>query len=61
MDICDHASPPTKEHECLSVVWSNGKSCAACEVDCYRKGWKKPTVDADNMKLVREASIGKRS
>jgi hypothetical protein len=42
------------ETECLAVIWSRGSSCKECWVECYRRGWKKPRVDADNARLVRK-------
>ena len=43
------------EHECPEVMWSNGTSCRKCPVkSCYRNGWLKKQVDADNYKLYHE-------
>ena len=50
--ICNFASEP-KEFECYEAIWSFGKECKNCNVTCYRKGWIKSQVDADNKKLVR--------
>lgn len=47
-----HASPPTDEHECQEAVWSEGRSCRRCEVDCYRKGWQPDAVSIDNKARV---------
>lgn len=46
-------SVPTKTEECREVIWSNGTSCRKCHVTgCYRRGWLKPAVSADNKKIV---------
>ena len=46
---------PGKDGECSEAVWSQGRSCKKCEhATCYRVGWSKSTVDADNARLVRE-------
>lgn len=42
------------ETECPEAVNSIGRSCRKCEVDCYRRGWSKTSVDFDNAKLCRE-------
>ena len=50
-----HASPPTDERECLEAIWSVGRSCKSCGLtECYRHGWAKQRVDADNRRLVEE-------
>lgn len=51
---CDHVSPPTDEYECMEAVQSQGKACKKCDVkNCYRRGWEKWRVDADNAKRCR--------
>lgn len=52
--MCDFRSEP-KDGECLEAIWSQGASCRTCYVDCYRKGWTKKRVDADNKKLCERA------
>lgn len=52
--ICHFRTEP-KEHECREAVWSQGHSCKTCWINCYRKGWSKPQVDADNRRLVAES------
>lgn len=48
-----HFSQPTETEECYEVIWSNGKSCRKCPLKaCYRNGWLKKQVDADNRKIV---------
>lgn len=41
------------ERECLTAVWSQGRACKTCRVDCYRRGWAKAHVDRDNAALVK--------
>jgi hypothetical protein len=53
MYLCTFRSEPGKR-ECLEMVWSIGRACKTCTVDCYRSGWDKKSVDLDNEKLVRE-------
>ena len=46
---------PTADHECSEVMWSNGTACRRCPVkSCYRNGWLKKQVDADNYKLYHK-------
>jgi len=52
--ICEFRSEP-KETECYEACWSQGCACKTCEVKCYRAGWHKIAVDADNAKRVRLA------
>ena len=40
------------ETECYEACWSEGRSCKKCWVKCYRAGWSKKQVDADNKALV---------
>ena len=45
-------TPPTKDRECSEVIWSNGTSCRRCpNKKCYRNGWLKAAVFADNKRL----------
>ena len=54
-DMNHHRKQPTDKFECLEAVWSQGRACKRCFVsDCYRQGWEKRRVDADNARLVRE-------
>lgn len=40
---------PTDDHECPEAVNSQGTACKRCDVSsCYRQGWGKLAVDADN-------------
>ena len=52
--VCHFAEPPTAKHECREAIWSQGRACRNCKVSCYRSGWCKRAVDADNKKLVVE-------
>ena len=45
--LCTFRAEP-KDHECQEAIWSEGRACRACYVDCYRRGWSKRRVDADN-------------
>ena len=50
---CNFRTPPA-EYECREACWSNGRSCRTCyRTDCYRRGWEKSLVDADNIRRVR--------
>ena len=51
--ICDFRSEPV-ETECREGIWSEGKSCKECYVDCYRAGWTQRKVLKDNDKRVKE-------
>jgi hypothetical protein len=55
--ICDFATPPG-DKECLEMIWSQARACRHCAVECYRRGWNRQQVDADNRKLVA-AKVGK--
>jgi hypothetical protein len=44
---------PTHGQECLEAIWSEGRACRECKVACYRRGWCKARVDADNLRLVK--------
>jgi len=50
LHICDFKNEPG-ENECLQAIWSQGGACKKCEKNCYRKGWSKATVTADNRKI----------
>ena len=41
------------ERECWTAIWSQGRDCKTCWIKCYRAGWEKARVDADNRRLVR--------
>ena len=58
LNLCTFAQPPTAGHECREACWSNGRSCKKCPTDCYRRGWSKALVDADNEKLVSQMNAG---
>jgi hypothetical protein len=51
--LCHHRTAPHPGHECLEACWSQGRSCRTCWVTCYRQGWRKTQVDADNARLVQ--------
>lgn len=57
--LCDFASPPTIAHECYRAIWSQGSACKACAVGCYRRGWRKWQVAADNVARVRRKGMVK--
>lgn len=40
------------ETECREAGWSQGRACKDCGVKCYRNGWSKQMVGADNKRLV---------
>jgi len=42
------------EHECWVAIWSNGRACKTCVHSCYRAGWFKSQVDADNLHLIKQ-------
>jgi hypothetical protein len=49
---CDFREVPA-DTECMTAVWSFGGACRTCDHDeCYRQGWRKPQVDADNRRRV---------
>jgi hypothetical protein len=57
--LCHHRTEPVHGpagHECQEACWSQGRSCRACPVACYRQGWSKRLVDADNAALVASKS-----
>ena len=55
---CGSFTPPTAEHECREVMWSEGRSCRTCPLkSCYRNGWKKAQVSADNRKLFENKVV----
>lgn len=51
--LCDFRSEPDLNAECLEVIWSEGRACKKCNKTCYRSGWSKSLVDADNRTLVK--------
>ena len=60
LHVCGpHLRVPGKDGECPEAVWSQGRACRKCEhPSCYRVGWGKSNVDADNARLVRENCNG---
>lgn len=48
----DFCSEPG-EKECWNAIWSQGRECKRCNAKCYRKGWEKWRVDADNKEIVK--------
>lgn len=52
--ICDFRQQPMIGRECLEAVWSQGKSCRECNIDCYRKGLSALQATSDNRRLVHE-------
>lgn len=50
--LCTGPATPPGDKECLEVIWSNGRACRKCEVDCYRRGWLKAAVDRDNARFI---------
>ena len=54
MNICDFRRRPDKR-ECLEAVWSEGRACKRCPVDCYRQGWSQHRVTLDNASRVEKA------
>lgn len=41
-------------YECDAAITSRGYACKKCLARCYRRGWDKWLVDADNKRLVAE-------
>lgn len=55
---CGWFTEPTATRECREVIWSNGTACRRCpNKKCYRNGWLKKQVDADNRKIVAARKI----
>jgi hypothetical protein len=54
MQGCEQRHPPRPARECLAAVWTQGRSCQACWVACYRQGWSHPDVTRDNARLVQQ-------
>ena len=53
--ICDFTEIPNDEHDCHRALWSDMRYCRTCHrTDCYRQGWTRAQVIADNERLVRE-------
>lgn len=57
--VCFHAAPPD-EYECYEAIMSQGRACGKCSIDCYRQGWSKYSVDADNRKFVERKRRSRR-
>jgi hypothetical protein len=53
MQFCRTTKEPTLEEECYSAIFSAGADCRKCQEPCYRNGWEKAAVTADNATLVR--------
>ena len=54
------AEPPGHKRECLEAIWTQGRACKRCRVsECYRHGWEKARVDADNKRIVRGGTFKK--
>jgi len=51
--VCGFRTEPA-EKECLAAVWSQGRECKRCPVECYRRGWSHQNVTIDNAKRVAE-------
>lgn len=52
--LCDFRSPPAEGHECRTAIWSEGRACRRCDVECYRAGFTAAQATADNNRLVTE-------
>lgn len=50
--LCDFCESPKPGLECWTAIWSEGRACKSCDHECYRRGWLKWQVDADNHQLV---------
>ncbi|KKN07728.1 hypothetical protein LCGC14_1064060 [marine sediment metagenome] len=55
--ICHHRTPPTDNAECMEMLWSGGRACKRCWVECYRRGWEYRAVLADNQARVKERML----
>lgn len=51
--VCTAQQSPPSETECREAIYSQGRACKKCEVNCYRQGWSKDMVDRDNKWLVK--------
>lgn len=55
--LCTASLSEPGETECREAIWSEGRSCRKCRYEpepgrrCYRSGWPKKKVDADNERL----------
>ena len=52
ISLCDFRRPPA-ERECLEMIWSEGRACKRCPVECYRQGWSQHQVSLDNAARVK--------
>lgn len=50
--------PPAGDNECPEAMFSKGKSCEDCSVDCYRKGYSADQVLEDHIILRFRISGG---
>ena len=51
--FCSHRKPPG-DKECREMLWSEARACKRCpRDDCYRQGWSRDGVTADNLRLVK--------
>jgi hypothetical protein len=57
--ICSFREPP-QDRECRAAIWSWGRSCRTCRVECYRRGWTHRRVEMDNDRLCRDLDLPKR-
>lgn len=51
--LCDFRSEPCPNRECREAIWSQGRACKQCDRECYRRGWEKWRVDADNARRCK--------
>lgn len=49
--VCGFRTEPG-EKECLAAIWSQGRECKRCPVECYRRGWEHRAVTLDNAARV---------
>ncbi len=52
--LCTFRTVPAIGAECREMLWSEGRACRRCPVDCYRRGWKRVQVFADNARMIEE-------
>lgn len=52
LHVCTFETEPGAT-ECWVAIWSQGRNCRKCTHRCYRQGWSKRQVDADNARLVK--------
>ena len=56
--LCDFCDMPTDGHDCRRALWSDMRYCRTCHRDeCYRQGWDRKRVIADNERLVKEKNM----